>query len=121
MENGFRSFGFFAKKRILKGDDILGLVGFWYPTKEIEIVEGVNDVSVYHHQTGSTIMLRGVSFINYSCRENSIFVYILERTMMGIRVTSGDGLFPGDEKSVLYSGTYFGPNRMFCERLAPKY
>ena len=47
MDKGFTSFGVFAKKRFVKGDVIPGLVGFLAPVKESEIVEGVNDVSVF--------------------------------------------------------------------------
>ena len=115
MDNGFTSFGVFAKKRFVKGDVIPGLVGFLAPIKESEIVEGVNDVSVFRHHTGSKIMLGGVSFFNSSCRENCTYVGNSKRTKVSIRVISRDGLFPCDEITVLYSGDFFGPNRVHCE------
>ena len=115
MDNGFTSFGVFAKKRFVKGDVVPVLVGFLAPIKECEIVEGVNDVSVFRHHTGSKIMLGGVSFINSSCRENCTYVGNSKRTKVSIRVISRNGLFPGDEITVLYSGDYFGPNRVHCE------
>ena len=85
MDNGFTSFGVFAK-RFVKGDVIPGLVGFLALIKESKIVDGVNDVSVFRHHTGSKIMLGGVSFINSSCRENCTYVGNSKRTKVSIRV-----------------------------------
>ena len=60
-------------------------------------------------------MLGSVFFINSSCRENCTYVGNSKRTKVSIRVISRDGLFPGVEITVLYSGDYFGPNRVHCK------
>ena len=109
------SLGVFAKKKFIFNEILFGLTGFLAPMPSSEIIAGVNDVSIFDHSTGPKLMLGGVSFINSSCRENSVYVPNRCRSKVQIRVTAIKGIEVGEEVTVRYGGDFFGPYRMFCE------
>ena len=61
-------------------------------------------------------MLGPSSFINSSCRNNSFYDPQQKESLLYTKM-GAKSILPGQEITVLYSGGYFGPNRINCQCL----
>ena len=116
-DSNYTSFGVFAKVFLDNNRVIAGLVGFLAPISESEIVEGVNDFSIFRsnrRRSGSKLMLGPASFINSCCKPNSLYEFDRKTNQLRIKVIKKDGIQPGEEVTVKYAGDYFGENSIFC-------
>ena len=114
-DSGFVSYGVFAKNLLPADCRIPFLFGFLAPMNVADIKDGENDFSIFHlSNTEKLLMLRPASFINSSCRNNSFYDPQQKESLLYIKVGT-KSILPGQEITVLYSGGYFGPNRINCQ------
>ena len=114
-DGGFVSYGVFAKNLLPAGCRITFLSGFLAPISVADITDGENDFSIFDLSSAEKLLVLGpASFINSSCRNNSFYDPQQKESLLYIKVGE-KSILPGQEITVLYSGGYFGPNRINCQ------
>ena len=94
-DSNYTSFGVFAKVFLDNNRVITGLVDFLAPISESEIVEEVNDFSIFRsnrRRSGSKLMLGPASFINSCCKPNSLYDFDRKTNQLRIKVIKKDGI-----------------------------
>ena len=124
-DQGFTSFGVFAKQSFRWNEILPGLIGFLASISKEEIISWYNNVSIFQHHTGERMMLAGVAFINSSCKPNSMYSYNRQMKIVNLKVISNLGIQDGDEVTVMYGGTFMDPvectaNARIRDILVPK-
>ena len=114
-DSGLVSYGVFAKNLLPAVCRIPFLFGFLAPMNVADIKDGEKEFSVFDLSSSEKLLMLGpASFINSSCRNNSFFDPQPNESLLYIKV-GAKSILPGQEKTVLYSGYYFGPNRIKCQ------
>ena len=116
-DSNYTSFGVFAKVVLDSNSVIAGLVRCLAPISESEIIDGVNDFSIFRSNTrrkGSKMMLGPGSFINSCSKHNCIYDFDRKTNQVRIKVFKKGGIQPGEEVTVKYADDYFGEKSIFC-------
>ena len=106
------SYGVFAKNLLPAVCRIPFLFGFLAPMNVADKKDGEKEFSIFDLSNSEKLLMLGpASFINSSCRNNSFYDPQPNESLLYIKV-GAKSILPGQEKTVLYSGCYFGPNRI---------